>query len=412
MASIWMTTGGLLIEQQDAILSDGPIGEVPTGAKREKRIRREDNVKKAIMALCAWIILAGMTGAQEEKQSWTDTVKIKGDVRFRHETIDDASKSDTRTRQRVRARVGVYADVNEQVKAGIAAASGSDDPVSSNQSLDGAFTSKGLQLDKAYVEWTPVEKLTLVGGKMSKPFICVSDLVWDGDLNPEGLSAAYALSAGMAKLMAHAGYFWIDEVSGSDDDDRMLYTGQLAVELEAGAVKLLAGASIYSYDNMKGYGLLYDDSAFGNSTDTVVDDEGVETDVFANEYEEVEGFLKASGKAGDVPLSVYGQYVVNNEADDHDTGYLVGLSVGKAKKPGQVEVGYNYRDLEKDAVVGAFSDSDFAGGGTNGKGHKFSAKVAIARNWSFGATYFVNSKKPDTDDIDYDRLQLDLACKF
>lgn len=371
-------------------------------------------MKQSMMTLVAVLLAAGVVNAQEAQQpSWTDTIKIKGDVRFRHEYIDDDAKDDTRTRQRVRARVGVYADVNEQVKAGIAAASGGDDPVSSNQSFDDAFTSKGLQLDKAYIDWSPVKGLDLIGGKMSKPFICVSDLVWDGDLNPEGAAVVYEVKTDAVKLMAHAGYFWLDEVSGSDDDDRMLYTGQLAMELNAGAVKLLAGAGYYSYENMKGYGLLYEaDSSFGNSTESVVDADGVETLMYATEFEELEGFISASGKAGDVPVTVYGQYVVNTEADDNDTGYLAGIKLGKAKKPGQFELGYNYRDLEKDAVVGAFTDSDFRGGGTNGEGHKFQAKVAIASQWSFGATYFVNAKKPDTDDTDYNRLQLDLACKF
>ena len=68
--------------------------------------------------------------------------------------------------------------------------------------------------------------------------------------------------------------------------------------------------------------------------------------------------------------------------------------------------------LLSDAVVGAFTDSDFIGGGVDGEGHKLNAKYAISKNWSLSATYFLNSKKPDTSDTDYDRLMLDLAAKF
>jgi hypothetical protein len=44
--------------------------------------------------------------------------------------------------------------------------------------------------------------------------------------------------------------------------------------------------------------------------------------------------------------------------------------VNKAKKQGSWNFRYNYREIEADAVLGTFSDSDFIGGGTDGKGHE------------------------------------------
>jgi hypothetical protein len=73
-------------------------------------------------------------------------------------------------------------------------------------------------------------------------------------------------------------------------------------------------------------------------------------------------------------------------------------------------LGYNYRDLEADAVVGAFSDSDFIGGGTDGKGHMFTAGYAISKNFTTGITYFSNEK--GQQETDYDRLQIDFKLKF
>ena len=82
----------------------------------------------------------------------------------------------------------------------------------------------------------------------------------------------------------------------------------------------------------------------------------------------------------------------------------------KIRAPGRW--GYEYRDIEKDAVVGVFSDSDFVGGGTDGKGHKFSVGYAVAKNATLSGTYFMTEKDVDGDgnrDDDYDRLQLDLS---
>lgn len=93
-----------------------------------------------------------------------------------------------------------------------------------------------------------------------------------------------------------------------------------------------------------------------------------------------------------------------------DQGWLIGCKLNKAKKPGSWEFSYDYRDLEKDAVIGIFSDSDFIGGGTNGKGHRFGITYQLAKNLQAALTYFLNERGDNGDD--YRRLQADLKFKF
>ena len=78
--------------------------------------------------------------------SWTDTIKLKGDFRYRYESID-VENVDTRERNRVRARAELVATLPSSVDVGIGVASGGDDPVSSNQTLGGGGSSKELKLD-------------------------------------------------------------------------------------------------------------------------------------------------------------------------------------------------------------------------------------------------------------------------
>ena len=94
----------------------------------------------------------------------------------------------------------------------------------------------------------------------------------------------------------------------------------------------------------------------------------------------------------DMPLSLYGDYVENDDADDLETGYLAGIKLGKAKKKGSWQVQYQYEDLEADATLGWLPILTSAGGGTDGKGSKFSAKYAIDNKWYVGATYFDNTR--------------------
>jgi hypothetical protein len=80
-----------------------------------------------------------------------------------------------------------------------------------------------------------------------------------------------------------------------------------------------------------------------------------------------------------VPLAVYGQYVNNNATDsDEDTGWLTGV---KTKVFG-FGLDYNYRDVQRNAVVGAFTDSDFANGTTGSRGHKLAVSYDIDKNFS------------------------------
>lgn len=363
-------------------------------------------MKRMTYMIVVTLILAGTLQAMEINEN----MSLGGDVRYRHEMIDQEGK-ETRTRHRVRARVELQATVNDELKAGFKLASGSSDPVSSNQTLDDSFSSKGINLDKAYFDWTPkmLGGLNLIGGKMGKPWITVSDLVWDGDLNPEGLAAKFTVGSDI-RMLCNAGGFWLDE--RSSDSDTMLYAGQVAMEVKKGAV-FMAGVGYYHFTEMEGRSALFDPTdSFGNSADEVLDDAGAVTALdYRNGFKELELFANVSFKAGAVPVSVYGQLVINTDADDNDTGFLVGLGLGKAKEPGQVEFGYNYRKLEKNAVVGALTDSDSFGGGTDGSGHKVTGKLKIAKDWDLGVTYFMQEVGLDISK-DYDRLQVDLALKF
>ena len=47
----------------------------------------------------------------------------------------------------------------------------------------------------------------------------------------------------------------------------------------------------------------------------------------------------------------------------------------KQKQVGDWQVKYSYTDLQEDATLGAYSDSDNFGGGTAAKGHAIRAKV-------------------------------------
>ena len=114
-----------------------------------------------------------------------------------------------------------------------------------------------------------------------------------------------------------------------------------------------------------------------------------------------------------MPLGLYADFVQNQDADDLDQGYIIGAKLGKAKSRGSWQVQYQYQDLEADATFGLVTDSDFMGGGTDGKGHKIGGAYAFQKNWSLGFTYFDGTKGMDLGkDVDYSRLMIDTKFKY
>ena len=101
----------------------------------------------------------------------------------------------------------------------------------------------------------------------------------------------------------------------------------------------------------------------------------------------------------------------NTEADD-DTGYLAGITIGKAKAVGSWQFDVNFRNVEADATIGAFSDSDAAGGGTDIETSRFQFKYQLAEKLQFAATWFDGEQSANGSGTDYQRGQFDVIAKF
>jgi len=96
-----------------------------------------------------------------------------------------------------------------------------------------------------------------------------------------------------------------------------------------------------------------------------------------------------------------------------DTAYAFGAQIGSAKGQGTSQYSWTYQDIEADAVIATFNDSDFGGGGTDASGHIIKAKFMLRDGISLGGTLFIN----DVDrfqgvEHDYSRIQIDVEFKF
>jgi hypothetical protein len=181
----------------------------------------------------------------------------------------------------------------------------------------------------------------------------------------------------------------------------MLYGAQLGARVKLLETKLTAGFGYFEYIDIT------NQAVFGGSGNSVSNGK------YANNFMLGEGFLDYSFSLFEFPVKVYCDYVLNNGANRFNRAYLAGFVFNKAKNEGSWEVGYNFRQVQKDAVVGAFNDSDFIGGGTNGDGHQFTAAYAVTDSVKLNLTMLRNRKNLDAAvNPFYNRFQADVNLSF
>lgn len=104
-----------------------------------------------------------------------------------------------------------------------------------------------------------------------------------------------------------------------------------------------------------------------------------------------------------------------------DTGWQARLTVGKldlgfgegawTAERGDWAAHIGYRNIESDAVIDGFADSDFGLGGTNAKGWIAGANYGVARNTIFGVRW-MSTDEVAGPPLSVDRLFIDLQTRF
>lgn len=344
-----------------------------------------------------------------EQENWTQTVKVKGDFRYRYENID-AERSDTRERNRIRARLAVTAKPADNIEVGIGLASGSDDAVSTNQTLGSGGSTKDINLDLAYFKWQATEDIQVLGGKTKNIFYRPAGhgLLWDGDYRPEGLGLSFVRESYFVRAAAN-----FLESDTKRDKDKTAYGLQTGFKGMSGDTRWVAGAGYFKIDTKNTGAQSGNADDFYGNTFSCLDADTLSGCTYSNDFEELEIFAQLNTKVGETPLVLFVDFVQNQDAKDLDTAWAAGLKLGKASSPGTWELGYTYQDVEADALLGLVTDSDFAGGGTDANGYIVRGAWAVNKQWKIGFTYFDNQRNRDVgDEEDYRRLMLDTAFKF
>lgn len=364
---------------------------------------------------------------------WASRISWKGDLRYRHENVDPFETVNDQTRHRIRARFGLTAKVNDTISTTLqlATGGGTNDPRSTNQTLGSGLDRKQISLDLAYLDWAPAQGVNVQLGKMGYPFQRVASYIWDPDLTPEGGAIKFA----RGPFFGSAFGYWLSE--GALTSDSNVVGAQLGLKGDLGGMKWTAAAMYYDLGAVQNEvttiiaptamgpavcaaGLL-NNAFFGGAQGNTTVNLGDNCSRLVNDFNIYDVFGQAEFSLGPLPLVVFAHYAQNTEAEDLDTAYSAGFTLGRASNPQTWELSYVYQKTEKDALFGQFVDSDFGGGITDVDGSVIKLGYAPARNWVLIATYFMNERFVDRpltvsgvpmNGLDYDRLQVDFNVRY
>ncbi|MEK1908690.1 MAG: putative porin [Pseudomonas chlororaphis] len=164
---------------------------------------------------------------------------------------------------RLRARLGMKAQVAEDWTAGIRIGTGSDNnPVSTTQTLGGGFGKKDIWLDQGYLTWKATDALTLTGGRIANPFFS-TDLLYSNDLNFDGVAAIFNHKLNRDwGLFGTVGAFPVEYTNDTstsngfdkeESDNKWLYGAQIGANWAINGNHRLKGAlAYYRFDDIEG----------------------------------------------------------------------------------------------------------------------------------------------------------------
>jgi len=277
------------------------------------------------------------------------------------------------------------------------------DPRSENFDFGQLFASADIFVDRAYLRWQPsfARTLSVSVGKFGNPFVSEywdSDfLVWDNDIQPEGIAAGYRFDFSEDRFWfdGNIAALWVNEVAtitldfdptdgtatarqpDLDDKDAYLWGVQGGLHgRPAEWVQLGGRVSYYDFAHIgsRTAAALLD---FGN-TGNAIDNNPLFQLLDSNDPDRTDG--SADGQIRELVLDGYATFTPWGEryaitpfvqwttlltASKEDNGLAIGFDFGT---PELAKLTVMWARIERNGTISVFTDSDMFEGFTNAKG--------------------------------------------
>jgi len=329
--------------------------------------------------------------------AWVQNTKLKGDFRMRYQWDRKRATATQNEKSRFRMRLGTESKVNDQTKVYFGLASGSStDPRSTNQTLQDSFAKKSVYIDYAYASYSPLAWATISLGRMKNPIYQTGDMLWDTDINPEGVAVQFTHKLNdKANFFMNNAFFVIDDTASPNGvgADPTMFVIQPGVDLTINdKTNLKLAGAYYGFNSVKNQVL---DNTSGTNTLSGGATSLLNYDFNSWSVSSELGIKEPLKILSCVPyFSVFGDYIENMDPPTENKGYLVGFKFGNEKVSDfkQWQAKYMYRSIGKDAVLDILPDSDAYGGYTDVKAHEYILSYGLAKNVTLDLDYYQSDR--------------------
>ena len=335
-----------------------------------------------------------------------------GDFRLRLE--DDMPTERFRMRYRVRAGVQLALQKQWSLNFRLASSADPENAHSTHVDVRSPYRHISLVLDRAYINYRPglANGLSLRLGRFPHGFASsrlYSELIWDSDIQVDGLAFTLAPSGKFYRLYAGAyllGYLRPNASAPVLTSLQWVLTHTFSqgtiLQWQSGGYFLLSSSK---------RGLNIDGGAFGPNRGNAVRYLGFEgpivyeSDFYISSQVLSLRFPSILGKT-----ELKGQWIHNFGAETDNNGWVVGFSFGDLNRKNHWMMYYQFQYLEQESVFTPFANDDMPMT-TNYRGHVAGLSVALSdkvvlHNWALWATHLEDVENKAL------RLRMDLNIKF
>lgn len=359
-------------------------------------------------------------------------------------------------RLRLRARLGLSAQLDSHWSAAIRLSSGSlTDPGSESQTLGNYGARYTIGLDEAYIRYASNApgKLSWVSaqaGRFLNPWFSPSELVYARDLTFEGFTNTWRLSlpfgtasgAEPSHVFFTVGAFPLLDQPTVPSQNKWMAGGQLGINLPwaDSTQRLRFAGAFYDFFDIEGRRntpdstlLNYTAPAFVRNGNSMFDISNSTTDPTVNLYALASKFrlinlsaayqleigsheffvdadvVRNVGYRKSIVDALTGQIAPRSE----NVGFVGDLGFGDPviSRLGDWRARIGYRYVRSDAVIDAWTDADFHEGGTNVAGYFIWGELGLGHNvWT--RVRYMSGNEIDGPRYGLDIVQLDVSTRF
>lgn len=375
------------------------------------------------------IFAQGISPSRAEAQIKAPPLTWSGDMRYRFVNLREAT-DETRLYQQLRVRLGLKAEIQDDLTAIVRLATATS-AISNNQTLgdskEPGMPRRSFGVDLAYGDWNFLGDGRLWLGRTPNPFFAPgkTQIVFDSDLAFEGASVSWMPKWDDASAFATLAGFIISENYASPNDviDTGLIGADLGYSLKTAVGQWTVHAARFHYLNIvdrpvtsvekdaKVDAYSYPFDRFRGNTVYPNDPLAAPADrkyFYKFDFVQTEVGAEWKLKAFGMEFLAYGDWIANERASHAGDALEIGASI----KYGRASLLVASATKKSDSVLGAFSDSDFNGGGTDNRGMKLSASYQLSDYSNVVFTHYQAQRGIDSVERDYKAQQLDFSLMF